>query len=288
MEKLNILYASDKRGVNLMLISAYSVMKHVDSDIDCYIMCSPLPKEETERINKILSRKNVTVNYVNVNPEIFKEYYCTKGLPVETLFRLTIGDMLPVEADRVLYIDIDVLCVSSDIKNLYQTNFDGCGIIAVNDAGIGDSYTKSLIGDNVNGYFNAGVLLIDLDYWRKNNLFEKIDTLMKMNAYKAADQDCLNIIFKDKWKAVSTRFNYMSPQVFKDMMFYHRKGVIKGFNPVLIHYDGPHKPWFSICANPYKDLYYECERELDVYAQRRRYVNFSMIYQYIKYRFLSL
>ena len=89
-----------------------------------------------------------------------------------------------------------------DISEFWNTDLSGCGAACVEDIGKDeDERYERLHYDKSCSYFNAGVLLINLDYWRKHKVdvqcvryFETYPERIQFN-----DQDLLNVVLcKDK------------------------------------------------------------------------------------------
>lgn len=271
-----------------MEVSLYSVCKHLGKEnVTFYIMKSNWSDEDTQSFQETIG-KDCSIIYINIEKTVFDGIRNTKGLPIETLFRLYGIEQLPLNVHRILYLDIDILCVSESIKTLFDNLLDDkFKLAAVPDAGIPDKYEANIIGDNaLMHYFNAGVLFINVDYCREIGLWDLSQKYLSNEDLIAVDQDILNIIFKDDYYCLSHRYNYMSPQIFKDMLFYRKNTVIKNSLPILIHFDGPHKPWYPLCANPYKDVYKEIVEELGVQLKipfNKSFIyKFKLLLQYIK------
>ena len=81
-----------------------------------------------------------------------------------TYYRLLIGELLPQRVGRVIYLDCDML-VCGEISTLWETPLGNSVLAAVRDAGFTQHDTLGL--DVSEPYFNAGMMLIDLDHWRR-------------------------------------------------------------------------------------------------------------------------
>ena len=58
--------------------------------------------------------------------------------------------------------------------------------------------------------FNSGVMLIDVDRWREENISTKLLELTELHHQEVyGDQGVLNILFKDKWKELDKIYNFM-------------------------------------------------------------------------------
>ena len=84
-------------------------------------------------------------------------------------------------------------------------------------------------------YFNAGVLLMDCELWRRDGLVDAtLDVMRRFGlSLQGADQDILNILFHKKWLALSPRWNF-------PYLFFETK-IEAILNPVVLHNFA--KPW---------------------------------------------
>lgn len=157
---------------------------------------------------------------------------------------------MPLRASRALYLDCDVL-VSDSLHELFEIPFDGQSICAVENLNQ-DRYSElGLLGD---GYFNSGVLLIDLNSWRSRDCKSKaIEIGIDRREHLAfPDQDILNVLFDGDTKLLNWRFNLQAP-MFGDP---HITGVLsKGV--VVTHFTSNSKPWHPGDAHPFRKQYRE-------------------------------
>ncbi len=113
--------------------------------------------------------------------------------------------------------------------------------------------------DTKYSYFNSGVLLINLQEFKKYfNIHIAIDYI-KNHHILYHDQDVLNGIFHDKKEFINIRYNLLDCYIFKNASIPNRySSQIKKaiYQPTIIHFSGPIKPWHKECKNPYKGLYY--------------------------------
>ena len=86
--------------------------------------------------------------------------------------RLWVEDFFSSDVERVLYLDSDIVVVGS-LAQLWSTNLDGALFAAVDIPG-SDRGVKHLGLSAEDGYFNSGVLLIDLKKWRKTCALEAV------------------------------------------------------------------------------------------------------------------
>lgn len=137
-----------------------------------------------------------------------------KGYNLAALRRLELPDLLP-DNHRVIYLDADTI-VQDDLSELWdETQGDGA-IWARQDWMFPDASHPYLEerrrwlgmrpGDP---YFNSGVLVLDLDVWRKEDLSARVMTFLRANGAYCPwpDQDALNAVFRGRWNPLSARWN---------------------------------------------------------------------------------
>lgn len=160
--------------------------------------------------------------------------------------------------------DCDVI-VNSSLKSLWNTDITEYALGGVRDR-INDSIRlyNRLDYSMKHGYVNAGVLLINLNKWREQNVFEKAINIASRNPeiLKNHDQDIINIIFHDSKRLLDFKYNLLEYYLYtEDWLYLDRKyypEIIEACkNPVIVHFCMPQKPWHIECINPYKELYYK-------------------------------
>ena len=117
-------------------------------------------------------------------------------------------------------------------------------------------------------YYNAGVLLIDLNKWRQEKVGKKVlDYYRKYNGRLFAnDQDAINGALKNLIMPISIKYNfcnsfYIYPYSFlkklmKGMAFISKNDFNQCVrNPIIIHYLGEERPWRKGNAHKYRNDY---------------------------------
>lgn len=185
----------------------------------------------------------------------------TDHLTIATYYRLLMADILPKSLDRILYLDCDIV-VNRSIEELWNTSLQGYALAAVEEMGcsVPDVYER-LQYDSSYGYFNAGVLLVNLRWWREHNMtlvfFDYIEK--KFSRLIAHDQDVLNALLHDKCFHLSIDWNV--EEAFYHYSFIKRFWSTKGIRktlccPSIIHYTWKPKPWEPSCVHPFRANYF--------------------------------
>lgn len=177
----------------------------------------------------------------------------------ETYIRLFSVDYLPSNIDKILYIDVDLL-ILKDIEELYNLELNENIIGAIEDYPLEERYSRLNIKKEL-GYFNAGVMIINLIEWRKNMITNKaINFLNNCSIYlRHHDQDILNILCNYKWIRIPFKWNILDIFFFNVEPYEEKlKDEIKKdiLNPYIIHFSGKIKPWKAWSPHPYYKYYY--------------------------------
>ncbi len=177
--------------------------------------------------------------------------YCTPY----TLLRL-LADLVPGIPDKLLYLDIDVM-IADDIKKLYDIDVTGYEFAAVKE-----KYGCWLIRPD---YFNAGMLLLNMEEIRKTGLLKKARELIRRKKMLFVDQSA---IFRS---AVRKK---LIGRIYNEQSRFDRKGtVVCHFCKRLMFLPYPHtenyKQWQIEEIHKYLHCY-TFDRDLEEYLELKR------------------
>lgn len=239
--EIPIFFAADDKYTKFMMVTMRSIIDNISPKkiYRFYVLHTDI-SEENQLLVKRMEKSNCRIIFVNVARELkriekkisIRDYYTST-----TYYRIFIADMFP-EYDKVLYVDSDTI-VREDIAGLYQYELGNNYIGAVRDQLVvqtdlyGD-YVEKVLGISRGAYFNAGVVLINCEAFRKKNMLKKfMDLLSTYTFVVAQDQDYLNILCKDNVLWLDHRWNV---QMIGDISCPEDKAK-------LIHYNLAAKPW---------------------------------------------
>lgn len=162
-----------------------------------------------------------------------------------------------LDDERVIYLDTDTL-VKSDLSEFFDWDLQGSPMAAIPDIAaqrISATHDKErryfeskLNGRPLDTYFNSGVLLMDLDQFRRRGLGEKaIKIIFDNPKLRFPDQDALNLALDGDVVLLPQRWNTMTCEkltaVHPGMPSSLRERVKSAFDdPAILHY-ATHKPW---------------------------------------------
>jgi lipopolysaccharide biosynthesis glycosyltransferase len=182
-------------------------------------------------------------------------------------FRIFLPELLPAEP-RVLYLDVDTLAVDS-LEPLWRTDLADDYVGAVTNVLQHDHlHRPAELGlADAESYFNSGVLLINLEAWRRDGIAERLHDYAVRNAEWLAwpDQDALNVVLGARRTRLHPRWNAMNSVLewdsAKDVLPPDQVDEARR-SPAIRHFEGPsvNKPWHYACRREHRDLYFEHRR----------------------------
>lgn len=176
-----------------------------------------------------------------------------------TLFRLGLEKLAPVDCHRVVYLDSDIALLR-DVRDLYNTDLKGEPVGAVLDAYLDPAEFAARWNLEPGGnYMNAGVLLVDLDAVRREQLFSRAADFIALHDKDLPynDQDALSWALWKKWLPLEPVWNVQRhmamPEIVHEIPESRR---LNGRRPALIHFLGAEKPWHAKAWHPWAWAYW--------------------------------
>ena len=260
---MNIACATDNNYApycGIMLTSLFENNK--EHSFSVYILTRGISKENTEKLNSLACHYHSTITMIELDSNIFAACPIKEDdrVSIVTYYRLALPFVLPSDIHRVLYLDVDII-VNNQIDTLYNIDINNVALTACLDLNI-DEITLSKVGVPKEQYFNAGVLLINLDFWRRNHIAERCFDFIKDNPNLITywDQDALNATLCNTVPFIDITYNFHSNYLEKANFFVYSEDIKqlvlqRALNPTIIHFTGGEKPWKAICDSPYKSIF---------------------------------
>ena len=209
-------------------------------------------KSIEKTILKINNNYKCKINFIYIK-NVFKNYIQKiSHITLPTYYRLLIGDLLPKEINKCIYLDIDV-CVTKDLSEMFNINLNDnyiAGVVAPGYFFNEKLHCKRLNISSTKKYINAGVLVFNLFKIREDKMTQKFIELAKKN-YASQDQDVLNVACFGKILTLPPKYNAMTVRLKENhpllKKLYSEKQIYEAKNnPFIIHYADFKKPWNSI------------------------------------------
>ena len=254
LEYINICFACDERYVQHLCCTLVSLIDNKNKeDLFNIIILDGGISVESQNYIKELS-KNHKVEFRKIDSKMFENCPLTDFAKhinsLSTYYRFLLSSI--TNASKILYLDCDLI-VKNSLREFYDMDLENCYV-----AGVRDSYEiENCERLALSKYINAGVMLVNLDLWRNDNIEKKLfDWCMNnQDKIKWQDQDVLNVVLQDKIVYVPDVCNAQVSEV--------EFGTTKEFNQIakkamIVHYVGGTKPWqysaFSINEYYIKNL----------------------------------
>lgn len=287
-----IIYSCNDAYVPYTYISIKSLRAH-KNPLNCYRIY--ILQTDLSSVNKSnllsLQEENFTIEFIDVE-KIFQ--HCSKDIfhlnlhfTIETYFRFFLPELIPHE-EKVLYLDGDTV-IQKDVSGLFSIDLDECYLAASRDMEViraihyfGEEYaayfTDTLGLSSVDNYFQAGVLLVNLKQWRKENLTQRLlECLRNVQNPMYVDQDILNAVCQNRVKFIAQNWDFTWHLPFLDSRFQEHlpASFVKQYleakqHPYIIHFTGASmkpedKPeeegaqpfWNYAAATPYFELLWQ-------------------------------
>lgn len=272
MKPINILCAADDNYVpycGIMLTSVFDNNK--DSEIEVYILIDkPLSVSNCRRIERLSRHYHQKIHLVMVDNS-FVAQFPTRGMSywsVAMYYRLFAAELLPNSIDTILYLDCDII-VNSSIESLFEIDMEDAAIASVCDIYNFSTECSERLGyPPEGGYFNSGVMLMNMSYWREHRIGEECLDYLKnnYNCLLANDQDVLNAILWDRKLELPLTYNYqlqfLSSYFFNLQSPSMKQNILDTYeNPTIIHYAYSIKPWSVMYYRlPFSDVWEHYKR----------------------------
>ena len=242
LNEIPIFFAVDDGYIPFLAVALESLIEHStkSNNYSIKILHTKISEENKTKIKKY-ERENINIEFVDLNNYIEKikdKLYTRDYYSKTTYFRLFIPELYP-QYDKALYLDSDIT-ILSDVADLYNhdlgTNLVG-GVPdgAVQNIEIFQEYVEKVVGvANYKSYFNAGILIMNLEELRKFKFQEKFLYLLETVKFTVAqDQDYLNRLCKGRVTILKKDWNKMPIP----------GDEINEEDIKLVHYNLDYKPW---------------------------------------------
>jgi lipopolysaccharide biosynthesis glycosyltransferase len=226
-----------------------------------YLHGPDFARTDAELLTKMVESNGGAISFTSVPDEL-----CA-GLPTEgftgkaTWYRVLVPQLLP-NLERVLFLDLDLI-ITGSLQALWEKDLRGSYVAAVTNV-LPHHYAEALAaaGFDCSTYFNAGVMLMDLERMRQDRCMEAMVDYGVSNAdgLVLRDQDALNAVLGQRRLKLAPRWNCMnsffvypwSADVFDRTALDAAKR-----HPAIRHFEGPgmSKPWHYLCEQDSRELY---------------------------------
>lgn len=203
------------------------------------------------------------LSLLQVDGELLKPFPVDGHITPAAYLRLVLAEVLPPGMQRVLYLDCDIL-VRRSLDELWSLDL-GDHVLAAVAAPNDPENCRRLRLDPARGYFNSGVLLIDLDRYRRFGIHQHAVEFVRRcpERLRWHDQDVLNHLLRHHWQPLADCWNATTPwwlqagDALRPEVQPQDPDRHLPFAPALVHFTGGgwYKPWNFLCVHPHRHTY---------------------------------
>jgi len=267
LKEIPVFFAVDNGYIPFLAVAMQSLTDNSSKDnkYAIKVLYTNVSEENIIKIKKY-EKENISIEFVDVNSQLEKvqdKLYTRNYFSNTTYFRLFIPELYP-QYNKALYLDSDTAIVA-DVADLYNEEIGDNLIAGVPDGAVQSieifqDYVEKVVGvADYNNYFNAGIIVMNLEELRKYEFQEKFLYLLgKVRFEVAQDQDYLNRLCKGRVKLLDASWNKM-PVMGKD------DKEIK-----IIHYNLGAKPWYFDDV-PYQEHFWKYASKTEFYDKIKEY-----------------
>ena len=250
---VNIVYITDESFVMPTTVSITSLKVNKDKNVvyKIFVISRNLSAESKEKI-KMLESGSFIIEFREA-AELSKyedALNIERHVPRTAVLKFFIPEILN-ELDKVLYLDGDVI-VQNDLSDFFSTNITEVYAGVVKDIE-NDEWEHSVwLEFPYEHMFNSGMMLMNLNKMRKNNISKKLIDYRLNGKNFFMDQDALNMVIGASVKFVDFKYNmlHLFIEHFSKEKLEEYYGVpfenswIENYKrAVILHIAGSYKPW---------------------------------------------
>lgn len=235
----NIVCCTDEKFLRALGVLLISILENNTNNLVFHIFYrGELSKENEEKLRRIALLYKISIIVYYIDDSQLSNLQTTNVINVVTYYRFIAPYILAgFNIDKFLYLDVDMLC-AGDINDLFGIELkDNIAYTVKDPTDITMKRYCASIGADGDNYFNAGMLLINVQKYVKEDIGEKAIRLLQNKDYYFMDQDVLNILMKDKVIA-DTKIDYNCTMSTRNNAFKNNKD-----KPKIIHFTMSRKPW---------------------------------------------
>lgn len=282
---MNLLFSIDDKFVDQLATVLFSIrLNSKPCDIDIYV----IQEKELARTSDLLAiceKLNITYHPIIVNKDLFANAPTTDRYPTIIYYRLLAHEMLPADLHKILYLDADVLVIN-DITKLYEMDIADylyASAIHTSITNTTEVINKMRLQNfDAKGYYNSGVMLMNLDLVRQKVKDQDIFDYIRTHMLLLPDQDVLNALYGKDIKDIPDQiynFDVRKYRIYEAISSgeWTMDWVMK--NTSILHYCGRDKPWYPTTNKGrltplYKNYFRLTQKLLNKEAQfSKKYLN---------------
>lgn len=259
-----VAFASDANYVPYLATTLHSVLDQAspDHNYDLVVLSQNISPDDQRQIQAMTGgAANLSLRFIDVSAQVEAragDFFTSAHISIATYYRLftpTIFALYP----KLLYLDVDLVALT-DVAELFNFDLEGAVAGAARDyLAIKDlprrgnaNWREQLALKDLKTYFNAGVMLLDLDQIRAESFDAKwFELLARLKHPRLHDQDILNSTCQGRIKYFDGAWNSLAwaaacgETIFSGELpeNLYREYLESLKSPKILHYLSRYKPW---------------------------------------------
>ena len=301
-------YALDNAYVYPTLVAMTSLAENAGPNTfyDIYVMINPEFTKANKNILKSVEKKHpksCEVIFINMGNK-FKEADTNQKIPTPAYYRLELHNLLP-DVNRIIWMDGDT-AVFEDLTELINLDMKGNYIMGFLDS-LPDAIERFGVKDAT--VLCSGVLLMDLDALRKNNMTEKFNKFISENLGKINqhDQTIINVVCQKNIAPLPPKYGIwcFEAEIYakkhndrqRPWLRYNQDEFIYAYyHPAILHYVWPKPFWrrqrpvfndqwwdYARKSGYYEDIYYKSPKWISNRLLTEKIYEINHFYYYYRY-----
>ena len=279
IEPVVVVTTADNNFAMQLATMARSLIANTRRHVRLYVLDGGINQENKDRIRSSLPPDQLDLVCLRPDASAVQGLKVGGHLNESTYYRLQLGELLPADVHKIIYLDADVI-VLGDVDQLWQKEIGEYCVSAVKDCltphmdvATIERYRQysnyyrfrfplrlfeKLKIPPTASYFNAGVMTIDVDTWRRQRVGELVLEYLRENHehVRFVDQDGLNAVLWDQWNELDPCWN-QTTSLFRfpnwksspyESEAYHEAR----YHPKIVHFAGGGKPWNAGEMHPHR------------------------------------
>lgn len=271
--EIAVVCACDDNYVKPLTVMLYSAAANLglNSHLNVYFIDGGVQEQNWQMLKESLVGLPIDVYSIKPDYSLVEHLHTSHHVTPAAYLRLLTAEMMPPEISKAIYLDSDLL-VCEDLTELWNLPTDGKPCLAVPD--IACPYIDARVGcknirqagpylaayrpvpnyrdlglDPAAEYFNSGVMVLDLDRWREDQMAARLLECLEVNRDHiwCWDQYALNVVLYEQWGRLPARWN-QGAQVLDIPSVAHSPIDQVEYqqmldSPAIIHFTTEFKPW---------------------------------------------
>ncbi|MBA4107471.1 MAG: hypothetical protein C0485_17175 [Pirellula sp.] len=259
---------------------------HPECRMRLFILDGGISAESKARLTASWNDPRLVVQWLRPDVNAVRDLPVSDHISVAAYLRLLMPTLLPADVKRVIYVDADML-VRRDLAELWAEPQGEHAALAVQDLAAPYFDAESSIPQiqrcrghlaaftpvanyreldlpTDNKYFNSGLLVLNIDQWRREKIGEQVLDCLREHRQHVLwwDQYALNVVLARKWRALDLRWNqgahvFVYPTWRESWLGQAEFARLRN-DPWIVHFCSPSKPWHYFCRHPYTFEFRSC------------------------------